>query len=894
MARLGQFRRDTLANWTAQNPILADGEFALVASDSANPRKYNYWVCGNGTSTFSQLPMAQMASAIGITGITSELGNSESLAMSQKGVTNKIDINLSGTPFDNNDSNKYTLENALNILKKNNISIIPGNSIKFISEEGKLEIYTYGGGEINKISSWYKNLYETLKDISELPSLEEGGVFLTTATNDDNYIGTRVRSVDFLESKLIKSISCSSNIVCRVFNLDKNKKVIWNDDYSTEKNGREISNYFRLIFKKSDESKITVEDVVNNLKITYCIDNFIDKDNQLLINEKLQKEVEASIKEKIISSENSEIITYLTDKNGVILVTIDKRGSIYFNGGGFAGENNYTISNDSNIIKVLTDKNGVIIGYIDNTGKVYIDTLEVKNFKSNIIDKLTSIISFISNGVDNHKIINDKIYNLLELNKGRYEKKGITIKTVPTIILHDDDTIDRQIPVSYLSTATDDTPPSGINASEGGGYASILWAVLKSLNVRFKDTIDATNNRIVCNLAAEGQRIGLTPLYGEVDTFTGQLNFNGKYIKKLSEHEGWEVMCHSMTARYISENYLVNGLNSDFAKEILLRGIWNGNLSWGTTTCYDTITKKNYQILQDKSGWSELPLHYAKPYLAESLASNSKLIINPTYSVKYQVKTWFDRAKIAKLPHLNVSVNWGNSHSIWHMKETLKYADLAFGLHSIINKVPLDTNIHRLSYDPSPGIDGITEYTNYYNVYSENAWNKIKNAIDLCIKDNGLLVLASHANTDTWANKYWSYFNYPTQQIDDRLNYKDDNYNQEWIVPLKYEELKTIDENNYWENPPSRLGISNWGEWYPCPGTTPAMLYDAFIYAIKNGVRFASSSEAIESFGNLLNIGIKKDAATDTWAADYRLGNIPEQNIFYCIIGADGSINYKS
>ena len=88
MARLGQFRRDTLANWKATNPILADGEFGLVASDSTNPHKYTYWICGDGISTFSQLPMSDMASGVGITGITSELGEDGSLAMSQKEVTN--------------------------------------------------------------------------------------------------------------------------------------------------------------------------------------------------------------------------------------------------------------------------------------------------------------------------------------------------------------------------------------------------------------------------------------------------------------------------------------------------------------------------------------------------------------------------------------------------------------------------------------------------------------------------------------------------------------------------------------------------------------------------------------------------------------------------------------
>lgn len=55
MARLGQFRRDTYENWMAENPILADGEFFLVAMDSSKPKEYNKYGCGDGTSTFSEL-----------------------------------------------------------------------------------------------------------------------------------------------------------------------------------------------------------------------------------------------------------------------------------------------------------------------------------------------------------------------------------------------------------------------------------------------------------------------------------------------------------------------------------------------------------------------------------------------------------------------------------------------------------------------------------------------------------------------------------------------------------------------------------------------------------------------------------------------------------------------
>ena len=86
MARLGQFRRDTLVNWQAANPILADGEFVLIALDPNKPHKYQCWTCGDGTTPFSELIQYDISSSA-IIGITSELGNSNSLAMSQKGVT---------------------------------------------------------------------------------------------------------------------------------------------------------------------------------------------------------------------------------------------------------------------------------------------------------------------------------------------------------------------------------------------------------------------------------------------------------------------------------------------------------------------------------------------------------------------------------------------------------------------------------------------------------------------------------------------------------------------------------------------------------------------------------------------------------------------------------------
>ena len=494
------------------------------------------------------------------------------------------------------------------------------------------------------------------------------------------------------------------------------------------------------------------------------------------------------------------------------------------------------------------------------------------------------------NNISVSQIVNDKLYSFIKEQTRKFSRDGIwECHPRPSISIHDDDAIDIQIPVSCKRGATDDTRPT---TPKQGGYASILWPILKSLSVKYADQI---KGKLVCGIAAEGQRIGLTPLYGHKDEFMGSLNLNGRIIKRLVEHEGWEVMCHSMTARYIAKNYYIDGLESDFANEVLQNGTWNGDLHYGTTTCYNAADGKNYQISQDKTRWTELPLHYAKPYCAVSRSSDSKLVINPTYSAKYQIDTWFERAKLAGLPYFGkVGVKWGSSQSIWHMRENLKYADVMFSVRkkAYLNCIPMDTNPVRISYTPNASRNGVTEHADYYNVYTEKEYKRLTNMIDKCVKNNAWIIFVSHFSTTQNYNGYWQYFDYPTNRDGNRLNYRDDNYPSEWMVPLNYDELISMDEHNYWDNPPARLGISSWDDWYPCPGTTGALLYDALVYAIKKGVWFISSEEGLKTWGNVLSIGLKNSTG-ENWPADSRLGDIPEQDKSYLVIGADGSVDFK-
>lgn len=91
--KLGQFRRDTIDNWIKHNPILADGEFAIIASDVTRPRLYDKWTCGDGLSTFEELILRDI--------------------QIQTGETPDIHINL----VDEEDLGSYNLDGSGKVIK---------------------------------------------------------------------------------------------------------------------------------------------------------------------------------------------------------------------------------------------------------------------------------------------------------------------------------------------------------------------------------------------------------------------------------------------------------------------------------------------------------------------------------------------------------------------------------------------------------------------------------------------------------------------------------------------------------------------------------------------------------------------------------------------------------
>lgn len=681
-------------------------------------------------------------------------------------------------------------------------------------------------------------------------------------------------------------------------------------------------------------------EVVKDVKISDAIsaiaDYLVDKDGRILayiqsngeivpiLDNYKSREIRAELRNIVDSLSyvssiipgSGPIIKYLVDINGTIIGTIDNKGGILVTAAfTAANEEHYAMGASGEIVKAITDARNSLLAYIDKDGRVHIPHLATDDLQisggglDSVPAFLFPLIGMVASGTPNRKFVNDKTFALLKSSPGQYNKQGSPVPAEPCITLYDDDAIDYQLPTSRIPGATPETRPT---SQVLGGYASVLFPLIHAFNKKYGAQI---KGKITVFTAAEGQRIGLTPLYTATDDFDGSLNNNGQVLKRLIETGEWEAVCHSMTARYDERNYLVDGLDSSFADEVLANGNWAGEYRHDTTTCYDIATGKNYQIKQDKSGWTELPARYAKPYCAVSRATNAQIVINPTYSVKYQVDAWFKRADIAGLPYSmkpdgkRVYANWGSSHSVWHINENFKWADCGFGGTADTNPIPFDTVAHRFSWEPkvseNPGAV-FAGYTGDFNLYTEAEYERMKSMIDACVSGRGWSVIGSHANTAPCANMYLPELLafvpsgasepinlYDTQRVGDRLNYYDPNYPEEWTIPLNYDELQDIIGDNvhdYLNTPPARLNISSWDEWYPRPGTGLALLWDSLRYAISRGVRFITAADGFEKKGNLFTLGYKGPL----FAQDAKLGNIPEENKSHLIIGADGSIDYSS
>ena len=491
----------------------------------------------------------------------------------------------------------------------------------------------------------------------------------------------------------------------------------------------------------------------------------------------------------------------------------------------------------------------------------------VLNFETHLIDSISFTYEDLPENSNEGQLLNEIARlekdnkNLLNLFSAWDKKKSGNWRTAPTKVIpltpmftiYDDDVVDKYSPTSSPGSYTKQ------------GYFSVLYPLLKSLSIKYSKCIDKP---LRACLAAEGQRIGFT-------SSPPKLTENGLYVKKLHDKVGWEIACHSMTARYYANYWLVDSLNSNLADEILANGIWAGKTGGSTTGVYCKSNGKNYVIKSDKSGWEELPAAYRRMYVRD-WKTNKVVMYNPTFPVDYQLGEWRRIADELNFPYSDCWIGWGATESGQSVLECNRYYSYGFDFwtlrgSSLVNTIPLTSTIHRTPVEQL-GKEKYIGQEDPDNFYDERMFNAEKQLIDEAVASNGWVVFAFHTYRPCWYN--W-------------LDGKD--YNTEWIVPLNEEEIRSIDENNYWETPPKRLGINNWGEWIPCDGTKLRMLYDIFSYAIEKGMLNVTGHEGAQKMGNIFTSGIY------TKGDKYDLDKSIQPNLMkypHFVIGANGEMDY--
>ncbi len=471
---------------------------------------------------------------------------------------------------------------------------------------------------------------------------------------------------------------------------------------------------------------------------------------------------------------------------------------------------------------------------------------------------ILSVLHKVASGVPNSLLCSEESMDSIFTQNARFDREGEPWTHPAMFSFIDDDVIDEFIPSSY--------PPQRISYSDKkvGGYYSLLYPMIRSLEVKH-------NISLSCGLATEGHRIGLTRYWSESDECA--INDNGRLLKQLLEHTSWECLCHSMTARISPDGsmYVVDSLNSEDAKNILSNGKWNGDYSFYTAGVYDRDTKKNYTISRDHTTWIETPLKYIQPYYYDR--KTDKWEYNESYPLDYQLGEWKRRATALGFTYPDIMVCWGSTASGRMFNKARQYITNSIGSNTNngVNNVPLSASIHRIS--TISGND---------NAFDKRSFETLKSAVDNAIKTNGWIVFKSHFYLINYYNGYLDGVSYPE---------KEEDYNPEWINPLTTEELQSMDEDNYWDNPPARLGINNWGEWHPAKGTQLWGTYQILEYAIEKQLQNVSPSEAFNIMGNKVNIGVYREYGLYTKEKNMDIRPIDK---CYFIVGADGSIKYHS
>lgn len=387
---------------------------------------------------------------------------------------------------------------------------------------------------------------------------------------------------------------------------------------------------------------------------------------------------------------------------------------------------------------------------------------------------------------------------------GAWHKKGDTWAQPAMFSVIDDDSLDGQIPSSSPDPHT-------------YGYYSLLYPLLESLGLKG-------------NLAVEGRRTGISsnPPY---------LNDNGKTLVRLQDEKGWDLLCHSMVCLgERMDNWLVDSLNTPLALKIFEEGP-NYGVNSRTVSVYDMQTHKQYWPNAQNVEWEETPQRYIKPYVAD-YSTHKDLFYNPEYDIDWHWGEWKRRAEELGINPVGfVTHNSTSSHAL--VPEIMKV--FPYGLSDVasinINYTPMLSSGVRsgLEGQSLAGYDGNSKD----NTFNQTHYKKFCAQIDEALEKGGWIVFNLHTYRDCWKNSL------PGKLVSEGGNYPD-----EWVIPMK-----DMDSANDPLSPPSQLGISEWSEWYPCPGTRLEMMWKVLKYAKERGLRNVTCGEGFRIMGNKSSFG---------------------------------------
>lgn len=400
----------------------------------------------------------------------------------------------------------------------------------------------------------------------------------------------------------------------------------------------------------------------------------------------------------------------------------------------------------------------------------------------------------------------------------------------------------------------DDDGVDGVVYKSEGGYFKRLYPLLESLGIRG------------C-ISMEGRRTGWL-------SETGEINDNARIAMRLQNERGWEIMSHSMTCLgEIKNNWVVESLDSRMARKILANAERGSIWSASTTTVY--CRSDGIQYAATEEGWEESPGELIKPFAAD-YDTGQVVVYNPSYDAEYQWGSWFEKAADTGFAGKSWVMHNGMScHA--NIPEIARFSPYGFVdvWPVVYNEPPLMTAATRMLCEGQM-FEGVPAAESTDNRYDRKQFEWLRSKIDEASEKGAWIVMGMHAYRNCWKNYL------PGSLVSEGGGYPD-----EWVHPME-----GVDPLNDALTPPERLGIKDWSEWYPCPGTRLRMMWDLLKHALDKGMVNVTSSEGFERIGNRRSAGYFSKGIKFGYDFYGMEGTRPLYPHY--VVGANGEIFYYS